>query len=404
MIRAEPPTRRRLAPARIGALALLVAASCADDEPSGSLRFHRLGRVEYNNSLRDLLGIDGRPADSFPVDPPSHGFDNNAASLAISPLLFELHERAIALAIDEALDPDGPARAGLVSCDLEGARAEACARAIVESFAPRAWRRPLSEDERAAVDALVDDALAGGSAEEALALALQAILLSPNFLFRIERAAPTSEATPLSEHELAARLSYFLWSSTPDDALLAAADAGALADPERLELEVRRMLADPRASALVDGFGGQWLGFRALDDVFKDAYRFPAFDEALRASMAEETRRFFADFLARDRDVRELLTARDSFVDRRLAALYGLPDPGEGFVHVSLEGAPRQGVLTQAGTLAALAYPFTTSPARRGDFILDRLLCEPPPPAPAGVDIPLDPEATTKREVLAQHR
>ncbi|MGB1013830.1 MAG: DUF1592 domain-containing protein [Nannocystaceae bacterium] len=382
----------------------LVLGGCpSTGEPvNRELRFHRLNRAEYNNSIRDLLGISLRPADDFPADDPSLGFDNNAATLSLSPLLVELYERAAEDVAAAALDPEQPTRAQLLACNPESDPVETCVRALIDELAPRAWRRPLADEEVDALLALAD----GETLDTRASLVIQAIFLSPNFLFRVEEVASSDseELEPLGGHELATRLAYFLWSSTPDDELLHAAASGALADPTALESQVRRMLADPRANALIANFGGQWLSFRALDNVFKDASRYPRFDAELRESMRQEAQLFFGDFVVQDRDLRQLLTREQSFVDHRLADLYGVPDPGPGFVSVDLSGAQRGGILTQAAFLAVQSYPFTTSPARRGRWVLDNLLCQPPAPAPDGVDVPLDPMAGTKRDELAQHR
>ncbi len=379
-------------------LATVLVGGCSDADEA--VRLHRLNRAEYSNSLRDLLEVDIDVAGDFPDDPPSFGFDNNADVLELTPMTFELHALAVERAVAAALDRSTARR----FCPDE-ASAPACARTLVESFAPQAWRRPLEDAERESLLLLIESQIREGDDVDASArLLLETVLTSPNFLFRSEQLAAGDDFEPLDDYELAARLSYFLWSSTPDEELLAAADAGALTG-DGLEAAARRMLDDPRARALTENFAGQWLAFRDIDDVFKDAARFPDFDEELRASMREEARLFFADFVARDRDLRELLTTTETFVDARLAAHYGLPVEVDGFTRVDLEGTARRGVLTQAGLLSVLAYPFTTSPARRGSWIFDRLLCEPLPPPPEGVDSPFSAAAgSTKRDELRRNR
>lgn len=381
----------------------LVLASCSASEQPGPKRFHRLNRAEYNNSVRDLLGVALQPADDFPADDPSLGFDNNAASLSLSPLQFELYERAAAKLASRALAPGTTSRDQLLPCadTAETTKhADTCIAELIDELGPRVWRRPLTNEELMALSELGSGEPLAVRAE----LVVQAMLLSPNFLYRSEPVAAAGETIWLNSHELAARLSYFLWSSTPDDDLLAAAQTGELLDPATLRGQVERMLDDPRAYALITNFGGQWLSFRALDNVFKDAHRYPLFDDELRASMATEAALTFADFVGQNRDLRELLTFETSYIDTRLAELYGVADPGPGFVAVDLAGAERQGILTQAGFLTVHSYPFTTSPARRGRWVLDHLLCQPPAPAPDGVDIPIDPVSGTKREELDAHR
>ncbi len=375
---------------------LLALCGCPGEEP-GPLRFHRLNRAEYNNSVRDLLGVSQSPADDFPADDPSLGFDNNAASLSLTPLQFELYERAAEAVVDAAFVEGVPA---VAACAPAQENVDTCIMELVETFAPRVWRRPLTGEEQTTLRELG----AGEPLELRAKMVVQALLLSPNFIYRIEPVAVPGQSPWLDDEPLAARLSYFLWSSTPDDTLLQAAAAGELSERSGLVDQVERMLDHPRADALIENFAGQWLSFRALDNVFKDAYRFPSFDVALRESMAAESRLVFAEFVRQNRDLRELLTSETSFVDSRLAALYGVPDPGPGFTEVDLGGVERRGILTQAAFLTVQAYPFTTSPARRGRWVLDNLLCQPPPPAPDGVDVPIDPVAGTKRDELAQHR
>jgi hypothetical protein len=391
--------------AGIGVGAAWLLAACSEPpvhEPVG-LHMHRLNGTEYANSLEAVLGVESAIARSLPADAPSHGFDNIADVLTTSPLLVEFHAQAIDEALELALAPEGPLRVEVAACTAE--HDDRCASTILETITTRAWRRPPSSTELARLLAVHDEARALGlDLPDAIAAALMAVFASPHFVFRIEATAAPGSSEPLDAWELASRLSYFLWSGPPDDALLEQARTGALLDPAVLEAEARRMLADPRAEALADNFAAQWLGYRYLDDVFKDTARFPAFTPALRESMAEEPRLSFLDLFEHDRDLRELLTREDSFIDSRLADLYGLEQPEPGFVLVDLSGSQRRGLLTQAGLLSTLAYPFTTSPARRGAWVLDNLLCAPIAAPPPGVDVPIDGDAEGKREQLEAHR
>ncbi|MCA9515274.1 MAG: DUF1592 domain-containing protein [Myxococcales bacterium] len=288
-----------------------------------------------------------------------------------------------------------------------------CAEAAVGRLATRAWRRPLADGELDRLMALYDEALDEGSdLFGATRVAIIATLLSPSFLFRAEfQDDPESKvAEPLTGYEMATRLSYFLWSSMPDEALFAAAARGELDTAAGVEAQARRMLDDPRAvSALVDNFAGQWLYIRDIANVFPDQRSFPAFDEALRASMSEEMRRFFATFLTEGRPLTELLTADETFVDARLAAHYGVAGPaeGEGFARASLVGTQRRGLLGQAGLLTVLATPFRTSIVRRGKWVLGQLLCDEPGTPPNGVQQLVDdeelPEPLTLRQRMEQH-
>lgn len=380
-------------------------AEPSEPSPPVGLHLHRLNTTQYANSLEAVLGVESQVARSLPADAPSHGFDDIADVLTTSPLLLEFYAQATDEALELALAPEGPLAVRIADCLGDRSEVE-CASTIVEELTTLAWRRPPSPIELARLLAVHDRAASLGlDPNESIAAALQAVLLSPNFSFRIEATVEVQdEQVPLDGYELATRLSYFLWSGPPDPALLADARSGALLEPQVLEAQARRMLADPRATAIADGFAAQWLGFRYLDDVFKDTYRFPDFTPALRASMAQEPRLLFLDLLARDRDLRELLTSDESFIDARLADLYGLDQAAPGFVRVELGASPRRGILTQAGLLSTLAYPFTTSPARRGSWVLSNLLCAPLAAPPPGVDVPIDLDAASKREQVEAHR
>lgn len=393
----------------VGALIGCDVDTAVDPGPPVGLRLHRLNGAEYANSLEAVLGVDSEVAHALPVDPPSNGFDNGASSLTTSPLLLELYAQATDEVVDGAFGPGGTRAGALDGCLVERDELD-CATEMLDELATLAWRRPLTDVERDRLLAVYDEARALGlDVDEALGASMRAALLSPNFLFRAEGTAPANTRVHVDAFELASRLSFFLWSGPPDEALLADAESGALIRADVLRAHAERMLDDPRAEALADNFAGQWLAFRYLDDVFKDTARYPAFDAELRASMAQEPKLLFQDLLARDADLRALLTSDETFVDARLAELYGLAElpPGHGdaeFVRVSLAQQPRRGVLTQAGLLSVLAYPFTTSPARRGAWVLGSMLCEPPPPPPPGVDVPVDLDAADKREAFALHR
>lgn len=292
---------------------------------------------------------------------------------------------------DAALVPLDPERyARLISCDPAQLGQEPCARQVLGAFARRAFRRPVAAAELDRLVALAQVAFTEGDSFVAgVRTALHAILLSPHFLFRVELdAEPTSLAPhPLTSHELASRLSYFVWSSMPDEALLARADDGSLSSPEVLRAEVSRMLRDERSVALIDNFAGQWLKTRALDDVFPDYAVYPAWSTELREAMRQETRLFFEVFLREPRSALDMFDAEFTFVDPVLARYYGLPVPaGPGFSRVALSGGQRGGLLTQASILTVTSRPKRTSPVKRGKWILEQLLCFTPPPPPPGVE------------------
>ena len=295
---------------------------------------------------------------------------------------------------------------------LNGHHSASCARKIVERLAHRAYRRPVSSSEVVQLTSLVTSVQKEtGSFEEGLAVAIQAILMSPNFLFRVEKlpASTTASSRQLSQHELASRLSYFLWSSMPDDALLLAADKGKLARPDVLEAQVRRMLLDSKSQSLVDNFGGQWLQVRKLESVKPDGKRFPEFDEYLRLSMARETQVFFASIIREDRSILDFIDADYSYLNERLARFYKIPNvTGPEFRKVSFDPeSHRGGLLTQASVLTISSYANRTSPVLRGKWVLENLVGAPPPPPPP--DVPNLDEAkigktSSMREQLEQHR
>jgi mono/diheme cytochrome c family protein len=282
-------------------------------------------------------------------------------------------------------------------------RDAAAVRKVVADLARRAYRRPVTDRE---VDELVNlIAMAqkdGDSFEEGLCLAIQRVLISPHFLFRVEK------GPRLSPHELATRLSYFLWSSMPDEELLRSADEGRLAQPGELEAQVRRMLRDPKARALAVNFGGQWLQTRALESHTPDRTKFPEFTDYTRMSMRRETELFFEHVLREDRPVLDFLDADYTFLNQRLAEFYGIPGvKGHEFRKVDLTGTRRGGVWRHASVLTVSSYPGRTSPVLRGKWVLENLLNAPPPPPPPNVPT-LDEKDLGKsvslREQLEKHR
>ncbi|WP_244227709.1 DUF1592 domain-containing protein [Corallococcus aberystwythensis] len=370
----------------------------------GRVTLHRLNRAEYNNTVRDLLGDTGSPASDFPPDDHGFGFDNNADVLSMSPLLMEKYSHAA-----EALVEAAWARGAFGACVLDPARPEACARELLKTFARRAWRRPVTSEEVERLVAFVALARQQGDAPEVgVKLALRSVLVSPHFLFRVELdPAPTSTVPhAVSDLELASRLSYFLWSSMPDEALLQAAEGGHLHEPEVLEAQVLRMLADPKARALVDNFAGQWLYTRALD--FSQPVSRYAFDEPLREAMRQEIQLVFHEFVTGDHRLKDLLDAPFTYVNDRLAAHYGLPKPGtQAMTRVELTGHPeRAGLFGKGALLTVTANPDRTSPVKRGVWVLEQLLCKAPPPPPpdaGGLAPAVDPTLNIKAR-MAEHR
>ncbi len=517
------------------------AAAPATDP--GRVTMHRLNRVEYNNTVRDLLGTALQPAKDFPADDRGYGFDNISDVLSLSPLQVELYSRAAEDLAREAMnvpspsvktrveaetlagqvgaasgeiwnlwsggelpmthefpstgeyrvsarvygqqagpeavkmnlvvggaiagtfdvastsanpevvsavakvsggtqvvsveflndyyDPvagadrnliidwievegpigvvgTNPIREKIIICDPK--TGTECVRQILEKFAERAFRRTVSSAELDRLVAVVDLSKAQGQTVEAgIEIALRAILSSPHFLFRPEmdpNPNATTPAHPLSDFEFASRLSYFLWSSMPDAELFTAARAGKLQDPAEIEAQVDRMLQDPKSDALVDNFAGQWLYTRALDDHQPDYYAFPTWDDNLRASMRQETKLFFREFLRNDLPIKQMLTADFSFIDDRLATHYGLPSPGPDFVKVTIDDPQRRGLLAQGSVLTVTSFPTRTSPVKRGKWLMTQLLCTEPPPPPPGVEGLVTEQVPTGsiRQRLEQHR
>jgi hypothetical protein len=266
---------------------------------------------------------------------------------------------------------------------------EACATKIITNVARRAYRRPINTDEIAALLAPYKASRKNASFEEGIRLALQRILVSPYFLFRVESdpaGIASGAAYRVSDIELASRLSLFLWSSIPDDELLNVAQRGKLKEPAVLEQQVKRMLADSRANTLVSNFIDQWLYLRNMEMVLPDPAAFPGFDENLRDALEKETDLFFQSMLREDRSVLDLLRADYSFVNERLARHYGIPGiQGSEFRRVPLTDEARKGILGKGSILTVTSYPNRTSPTLRGKWLLENLLGSPPPPPPPNV-------------------
>jgi len=544
-----------------GVTALLAKLECGRTSYPGRVTIRRLNRAEYNNTIRDLVGVDFSPADDFPSDDVGYGFDNIGDVLTIPPILLEKYlaaaeriaERAIvagpsalgptktfevedlsaqtagqkygdwarnlytageivvgydfprngtyilrARAFGQQAGPDparmafkvdgktlksfdvkavesgpvlyedrvklrgGPRRLAVAFTndfyderapdpkkkdrnlvvdyiEIQGplpdegtalpethrriifrkptkpAERVDCALAIIERFATRAYRRPATSAEVGRLMKFVDLTQENGdSFERGIQLMVEAVLVSPQFLFRVElggrkRRGEPAGAQPISEFELASRLSYFLWSSAPDDELFQLALSNKLREGDNLEKQVRRMLKDRRAKALVENFADQWLQVRNLKNVNPDKGRFPNFDEPLRAAMLKETELFFESIVREDRSVRDLLDANYTFVNERLAKHYGIPGvKGDQFHRVVLKDGTRGGILTQASILTITSNPTRTSPVKRGKWILEQVLGTPPPPPPPDVPELKDDQAVvtagTLRQRMEQHR
>ena len=535
----------------------LFYVDCNQPPDPGRVTVRRLNRVEYNNTVRDLMGVSIRPADDFPSDDVGEGFDNIGDVLSLPPLLFEKYMDAAEHIAEEAITTARPNNritirsdkmavlgqaktgGGLVamvsrgsaiatfdvpisgsyqltiraSADLAGdelpqmdvvagrsrrsfrvdksrpaskeyamavratqgrlevqasfvndfynpkgpegnrdrnlfvhemtlkgpsminaapktglqreigrrkpknlkdaKKVAEAARPIFHSLASRGFRRPVEPDELERIVQLVQLAVVqrGESFERGMQIGVSAILVSPHFLFRIERHPDPNDVNrkqSIGDFELASRLSYFLWSTMPDHELFSLAREAKLHEPDVLRAQIKRMLADPKAESLVDNFAGQWLNLRNLDEVAPSRKQFPKFNDDLRADMKEETYSLFRYLIQEDRPVTEFLDANYTFVNERLAELYGIPGVrGKAFRRVRLP-ANRMGVSTHASVLTLTSNPTRTSPVKRGKWILENLLGSPPPEPPANVpDLAItrrkNPQATL-REQLEIHR
>jgi uncharacterized protein DUF1592/uncharacterized protein DUF1588/uncharacterized protein DUF1587/uncharacterized protein DUF1595/uncharacterized protein DUF1585 len=308
---------------------------------------------------------------------------------------------------------DTPSRERIFVCRPTGPKDEdACAHKILATLARRAFRRPVTDSDIQPLLAFYKGGRAQGDFDDGIQRALRAMLVSPDFLFRIERDPAKAAAGSIhcvNDFELASRLSFFLWSSIPDDELLALAEKQKLQDPAVLTQQVHRMLDDPRSQALVDNFAGQWLYLRNVAAMKPDPVVFPDFDDSLRQSFEHETSLFFQSVLREDRSVTDLLDANYTFLNERLAEHYGVPNIyGSQFRQVALTDPNRGGLLGQGSILLVTSYPNRTSVVQRGKWILENLLGTPPPPPPP--DIPdlvahsKDGHELTMRQQMEQHR
>ena len=373
---------------------------------------HRLNRAEYNATVRDLLPTTSTPADAFPNDTASvNGLDNMASDLVLSPSLFADYEQAAHDLAHEIVDPldtnavpplYAPAHAWM-SCSPQYPGTTACAQQIITAFATRAWRRPLSANDAANLMVLWQAQTFDWNTN--LRAVLAAILMSPRFVFRLEPVqAGATGAVPLDAYQVASRLSYFLWSSLPDSALLAAAADGSLLTPAGILTQTQRMLADPKAAALSTNFAAQWLDARYLPQASPDPNVFPAFNPNIAQAMVDETRLFFQHFLNSPEPVQNMFTATYTFGNDALATYYGLAAPGSATA-VQLDTPNRNGVLSLGAWLTVTSMPNRTSPTKRGVWILTQLMCTTPPPVPAGVNPSLpanpDPNSTIRQQMSA---
>jgi hypothetical protein len=375
------------------------AATCENLPPPFPLA-KLLTRSEYRRTVFDLLGEAEDPTLAFPAEPEVNGFNNNAASYQATPLLVEELRKAAG-----SLATRAQARGlnTLVPCDDvdEGA----CAQRFVADFGRRAFRRPLEAEEHTRFIQLYSEVAAESGTADGLSAVIQAALLSPQFLYRVE--APLARTAdsgalgpPLGAYELASRLSYFIWGSMPDEELLTHAGAGDLGTIDGLETEARRLLASPKASERIGEFHGQWLGAARLKSVSRNDSPAGAGESWARSLLG-----FVDDVFLSGGGTERLLTERRVLVDSTLAPIYGYAPPAEGEIGFVVPPEPRPGLLGQPGLLALLALPDQSSPIRRGVFVREQLLCQGvPAPPPTVNNSPPDPApGLTTRERFKVH-
>jgi hypothetical protein len=544
----EEPLSRSERSAMVSALETAFARADRDLKPDpGHVPAHRLTRVEYANSVRDLLAVDFRATDEFPPDDTGYGFDNIGDVLTVSPALMQRYlsaaekiaaravgggplpspgvftrrnrvrkvgdgvleltdvleydadyairvgvaghrgdsdapvmmavsvdgttvktisvpvqlnavnkqggatQRAVfetrvflpgnahafraAFVNDEALISIPPKSRGDASQNIfpefieiagpfkpaehhvvkkkalvcDPAAGSACVHRILATLAHRAYRRPATAADLAPLSRIYAKAAGEGyTASESLQFAIAAMLVSPHFLFRVEKDPPAGATARVSDVELASRLSYFLWSSMPDDELLRLAESNRLHEPATLRVQVTRMLEDAKSDALADSFAAQWLGTRTLDGVTRDQTKFPEWNAELRDAMKTETRLFFEAVLRDNRPISDFIDGNYTFLNERLAKHYGIANvSGPDFRRVELTTDQRGGIFTQASVLTVSSYPTRTSVVLRGKYLLETALNAPPPPPPGDVP-PLDEKpigvAVSHRQQLEAHR
>ncbi len=359
-----------------------------------------LTRAEYDLTVRDLLGAVDRPSRDFPREPLAHGLDNDATlNLATGSHVARWLDAAEFLAKDTLTHR----RAKILPCTTND---QACGEQFIAVMGLRAFRRPLTADERASLNTLFTTFNSTEGFDGAIEVTLQSMLQSPQFLYRDEQAlgAVPMPVVQLGGFELASRLSYFIWGTMPDDELLDAAATGTLETPEGLKAQAQRMLADARS---VDGlmrFFSLWLYLDGVENTEKNTQVYPQFTPTLAKAWRTSLELYVKDVLAHDGTLRELLTSNVMFTNDAMS-MYGMNAPSPTFVRHALEGTQRKGLLAQPGFLAFKAMPDGSSPVRRGIFVLDKLMCEAPPPPPADANItPPEPSVSnTTRERFAQH-
>lgn len=386
-----------------------VNALCTEVTP-GPAPVRRLTRFEYNNTVRDLLGDVSRPGDRLPPELKGNGFSNDAAALTTTRVLVDSY-RALAIELGAKATLTPAAISALSPCDVAAQGEDVCAKSFIADFGGRAFRRPLNDAENAAFFVVYTVGKESATHADGLKAMIEMALQSPQFLYRLEFGTPVpgKTVTRPTSSEMATRLSYMLWGSTPDARLLDVAKAGQLETAEQVSAQAQMMLGDPRARDVVRFFTNTLYGIGGLDGLERNAEAFPTFTPNLGPLFRQETERFIENVVWDGAgDFATLFNAPYTFVNGPLAAFYGIPGvpPGDAFQRVELDPSRRLGLLTQASILAATTPGSRNNPVVRGKFIYEELFCGHIPSPPVTLNVtepPADPTLTT-RERFSVHR
>lgn len=412
--RPEPQT----VTAFVEALEARADAMAARANDPGWRPFQRLNRAEYARVIKDLTGVAIDPSAILPPDTASGGFDNIADVQTVSPTLITAYLRGAATVSRMAIGKPGAntaARRKVLSCTPAAATTaaeRACANVIVRNLTATAYRGAATAEDIADAMAFYERGRQGGTFDDGVRLALQSILVSPKFLFRTEPLMTLPDGqVAIGDLAMASRLSFFLWSTGPDAALIAAAKRGALHTPAELTAQALRMVADPRAETLSTRFAAQWLRLQDLEKNAVDRTLFPSFDPALAKAMRRQTELVVSDLIRRDGSVMELITSNRSFINARLAKHYGIPNVAGDQFRPAILPDNRRGLLGQGSVLTLTSLSTRSSPVLRGKWVLDVLLGTPPPPPPPNVpalDDSVKPEKDgaplSTRQRVEEHR
>ena len=384
------------------------AQQCTDPAP-GPAPIRRLTRFELNNTLRDLLGDTSNAANQLPAEVIGNGFSNDAATLTTTRALVDAY-RSIASTLGTAATQDAPSLAKLTTCDVTTLGEDTCAHTFVKDFGQKAYRRPLTDPEQAALFVAYTAGRTGATYAAGLEAVIEMALQAPQFLYRVEVGVPVpgkSLRRPTS-NEMATRLSYSLWGSMPDGPLLGVAAASGLDTPDQVKAQAQQMLMDPRAHDVLHYFADTLYGISGSDALVRDATTFPTYNNSLGPLFRQETETFIDNVVwSGAGDFATLWNAPYSFVNGPLATFYGITGvTGDAFQRVPLDPTRRLGLLTQASILAATTPGARNNPVIRGKFIYEQLLCGsvPSPPPSLMVKLPAEDPTRTTRERFTAHR